>query len=342
MAENASQSTLMILNARQTVLDGYQAISTNVQKQIKSQRGAFDGVTQDYHDKISLAFGDATLRGSEAIRERFHISQGLVAVLRGTLEIFRLGGLLRPTVRAAFERRHVFEPLDRLDDYVDSLSATLEGYDMRDIGDLVKYGRDRIAQLPTVLQDKIIGEVSLPVHYDRSYLLNQRAQLVNIEDQARDSEIERLDTILQNTVVYMAIFELTLFALLSILSTILLANPSETLVGLVLVLVIAMLLGGLAIPLRGWLLERVYTQRMQAIQADYWATLQTAIQAQIDYGMRLRSNCVLPLTRLIDSQLATQSEQVARLQGLQQKMSNIEKSLNNFGKRNLFANLGGG
>jgi hypothetical protein len=50
---------------------------------------------------------------------------------------------------------------------------------------------------------------------------------------------------------------------------------------------------------------------------------------------------VLPLTRLIDAQFSTQSEQVTRLQGLQQKMSNLEKSLNNFGKRPLFANLGG-
>lgn len=341
IAENASQSTLMVLQSRQSILDGYQGISTNIQKQIKSQRGAFDGVVEDYHDKISIAFGDATLRGSEAIRERFHISQGLVAVLRGTLEIFRLGGLLRPTVRAAFERRHVFDPLDRLDEYVDSLSATLEGYDMRDIGDLVKYGRERIAQLPKVLQDKVIGEVAPPIHYDRSYLLNQRATLMNIEDQARDSEIERLDSILQNTVVYMAIFELTLFALLSILSTVQVANPSEAIVGLLLLLVITMLLGMLAIPLRGWMLERVYTQRMQTIQRDYWATLQTALQAQIDYGTRLRSNSVLPLTRLIDAQFSTQSEQVTRLQGLQQKMSNLEKSLNNFGKRPLFANLGG-
>jgi fatty acid-binding protein DegV len=49
--------------------------------------------------------------------------------------------------------------------------------------------------------------------------------------------------------------------------------------------------------------------------------------------MRLRSDSVAPLTRLIEAQTAIQTAQLERLRAAEQEMAQIETELNKLGKR---------
>jgi hypothetical protein len=78
---------------------------------------------------------------------------------------------------------------------------------------------------------------------------------------------------------------------------------------------------------------------MLKLQNRYLETLSGAAEEQIDYGVQLREDTVEPLLSLIEAQTETQSEQLEKLQSIQQQMVEIESSLADMGKSRLLAGL---
>jgi hypothetical protein len=283
------------------------------------------------------------MRGSEAIRDIFSFSRGLSSVTRGLFELVGLSGLLRRGVGgtyigAVFEQHKAFEPINELPLVVDKLGPRLEGKDVQDIDDLVKYARREIEALPPAMRTKVIGAVQPPLHYDRAALQGVREDLQALEDEGRKVETERLESRLRNSMLYLAAYELLLVALaiaFFVTDPFPPDQPFAPLVALVLFLAFGVI-GFLIMPLRGRMTESQYTSRMLRLQARYIETLTKAADRQVSYGMNLRRDAILPLTRLIDAQTTIQREQLSRLQTAQQEMVQIEADLTALGKRSLF------
>ncbi len=344
IVQNVTRSALEAVRANQSALDSYQGIAANIEQQLAAQRREQEKIVRDINGEISDLFGAAAMRGSEAIRDLFQFSRALVSLWRGLFELIGLSGLLRrgsghSYVRAAFDRRKAFEPIAELPATVDKLGPRLEGKDLQDIDDLVKYARREIDALPPAIRAKVIGTVQAPLGYDREALQQVRPALEALEDESRRVETDRLEQTLRNTLLYLAVWE----AIIAIVIIFLLAGgnrlfeagqPEWPFFALV-ILIGAGLLGLALLPLRGRLLESAYTNRMLKLQARYIAALSKAADQQIEYGMRLRRDAVLPLTRLIESQTHIQTEQLTRLQAAEQEIANIESALSNLGKRRL-------
>jgi uncharacterized protein HemX len=116
-------------------------------------------------------------------------------------------------------------------------------------------------------------------------------------------------------------------------------QPDGTIVGLLVGIIVLMLFGLGFVPLRGRMLQNAHTSRMLKLQNRYLETLSGAAEEQIDYGVQLREDTVEPLLSLIEAQTETQSEQLEKLQSIQQQMVEIESSLADMGKSRLLAGL---
>jgi GTP-binding protein EngB required for normal cell division len=343
ITQNATQTALGVVRENQATFDRYATIVDNVQTQLDSHKRAQRKNVQDANDEISTRFGEASMRGSQAIRDLFSFGRAFSQVGRGTLELFRLGSLVRPrgstTMRQAFERRKALEPLNKLSDHVDELAGRLEGRDLQDVDDLVSYSQQQVSALPDAMQNKLIGTVQAPKSYDRSALLNVRDELTAIEDEARQIEIENLNEVLRDTVIYLAVYEIIMLVFAGVLVGMLVGDPTG-LIAVLLLLVLGLMLLGLAfVPLRGRMIENSYTGRMLTLQNRYLEMLTKAADEQIAQGMKLREDAVMPLTRLIESQTETHADQLKKLQTIQQDMVQIEASLAEMGKRRLLAGL---
>ncbi len=339
ITRNVSQAALEALRANQAALDTYQNIAENIERQLEAQKRELDRVVRDTTLRISEKFGEAAMRGSEAIRDVFRLGRAGSSLLRGSAELVGLGRLTRDAsgvsyVRSAFERHKAFAPVNELADVVAKLGPQLEGKDIQDIDDLVKYAQREIDGLPPAIRAKVIGTVQAPLQYDRSPLAKARAELETLENAAREDESERLDRAARNTLLYLVVYEILLllfgFFFLQVLP------PEQAPVVLVLVLGL-MLLGLAALPLRGRALEAAYTRRMLMLQAQYVEAVSKAAEQQIAYGMRLRREAIAPLTRLIEAQTQIQTEQLTRLQAAEREMVNIETALTAMGKRSFFS-----
>ncbi len=339
ITRNVSQAALEALRANQAALDTYQNIAENIERQLEAQKRELDRVVRDTTLRISEKFGEAAMRGSEAIRDVFRLGRAGSSLLRGFAELVGLGRLTRGAsgvsyVRSAFERHKAFAPVNELADVVAKLGPQLEGKDIQDIDDLVKYAQREIDGLPPAIRAKVIGTVQAPLQYDRSPLAKVRAELETLENAAREDESERLDQAARNTLLYLVVYEILLllfgFFFLQVLP------PEQAPVVLVLVLGL-MLLGLAALPLRGRALEAAYTRRMLVLQAQYVEAVSKAAEQQIAYGMRLRREAIAPLTRLIEAQTQIQTEQLTRLQAAEREMVNIETALTAMGKRSFFS-----
>lgn len=339
ITRNVSQAALEALRANQAALDMYQNIAENIERQLEAQKRELDRVVRDTTLRISEKFGEAAMRGSEAIRDVFRLGRAGSSLLRGFAELVGLGRLTRGAsgvsyVRSAFERHKAFAPVNELADVVAKLGPQLEGKDIQDIDDLVKYAQREIDGLPPAIRAKVIGTVQAPLQYDRSPLAKARAELETLENAAREDESERLDRAARNTLLYLVVYEILLllfgFFFLQVLP------PEQAPVVLVLVLGL-MLLGLAALPLRGRALEAAYTRRMLVLQAQYVEAVSKAAEQQIAYGMRLRREAIAPLTRLIEAQTQIQTEQLTRLQAAEREMVNIETALTAMGKRSFFS-----
>jgi hypothetical protein len=262
---------------------------------------------------------------------------------RGVMELVGIAGLLRRGdssgyVRAAFEQHKVFEPINEMPTVVDKLGPRLEGKDMQDMDDLVKYARREVEALPLSIREKVIGNLQVPMQYDREALQKVRPDLEAIENEARTVETRKLEQTLRNTLLYLAVWEILLLVLaifiLAVPGPIITEQPQSDLLALIVLLVLGIL--GLAfVTLRGRLLQTAYTNRMLTLQARYIDTLSKATDKQIAFGMQLRQDAIGPLTRLIEAQTTIQKEQLTELQAAEQEMVGIETALTTLGKKSL-------
>lgn len=348
ITQRVHQAALEAVRANQAALDHYQKIADNIDQQLGGQRREQERTVREINDEVSGKFGEAAMRGSEAIRDMFRLSRALGSTLRGAMELIGLGGLARRAqggsyTRTAFEAYRAFEPINALPLVSGKLGPRLEGKDVQDLDDLVKYARREIDSLPPAIQEKLIGTVQAPVQYDRSHLISARPDLEAIENEARVFEVDKLESTLRNTLLYLAAWEAIALVLMIFLfsswDAVATGQPSMPVV-LMLVLLAFAVLGFLILPLRGRMLEHAYTNRMLKLQARYIETLTKAADAQIEYSMGLRRQVVQPLTRLVEAQTQIQTDQLNRLQHAQQEMTRIEADLAALGRKRLIGMRG--
>lgn len=342
IAQNVNSSALRIVRSNQSVLDQYQTITDNLNQQLDSQKREQEKTIRETTQAIGDKYGAAAMRGSEAIREIFQFSNALGSASRGILELTGLGRLLRrggqPTfVRSTFEQRRVFEPIDQLDDVVDKLAPRLEGRDLQDIDDLVAYSQREIKALPETIREKVIGTVNAPIQYDRRALQEIRPELERLQSDARTLETDNLTSSVRSALLYLGLWLLFLVLIgIVIFLTGVTGNRPESALITVLILIGLAVLGMIALPFTGRVMENRYTNRLLKVQSEYVNTLSKAADQQLDYAMRLRRDVVAPLTRLVEAQTQIQTEQLTRLQQVEQEMARIETDLNKLGRRSVF------
>jgi small GTP-binding protein len=343
ITQNVSQAALNAVRANQSALDQYQGISRNIEQQLAAQKRDQEKTIREVNAEISDKFGAAAMRGSEAIQDTFRFGNALRSIWGGLLELVGLSGLVRrggqSYSKTAFERRKAFEPITELPGVAAKLAPRLEGKDVQDIDDLVKYARREIELLPPSIRSKVIGDVQPPLQYDRTALQEIRPALEDIENEARTVETERIEQSLRNSMLYLAVWELLLviFGVFMLLGGGNFWPDNSTTPLIVLVVLLGLgLFGLLFMPLRGRMVESAYTNRMLKLQSRYIEELSKAADKQVEYGMRLRRDAIQPLTRLIEAQTEIQTEQLRELQSAEQEMVSIEKALTALGKRRLF------
>lgn len=332
--QNVNQVALEAVQANQSVLDQYQSIADNVKQQLSAYQREQEKIVRETNDAITAKFQGTIDRGGVAIAELFQLSRAVSSVWRGFIELIGIARLFRRKksysyTRLAFEKHEVFEPIRELPSVVDKLGPRLEGKDMQDVDDLVKYANREIKALPDNIRNKVIGDIQPPVRYDRSMLQNVRSDLEVIEDEALKVETENLDRSLRNVLYVLAIWEF--LAVIGLLAMIFSGGEAMA----ILALVAVGLLGLLIMPLVGRILKVRHANRILKIQARYIETLTVASDKQVEYGMGLRQDVVSPLTRLVETQTQIQTEQLNQLQSAQKEMGSIESDLAKLGKRNL-------
>ena len=334
--QNVNQVALDAVQANQSVLDQYQSIADNVKQQLSAYQREQEKIVREANDEVTAKFTATIDRGGEAVREIFQLSHAVSSVWRGFIELIGIARLFRRRngysyTRLAFEKHEVFEPIRELPSVVDKLAPRLEGKDMQDVDDLVKYANREIKALPENIRSKVIGDINPPIRYDRTMLQSVHTELESIEEEALKSETENLDKSLRNVLFTLAIWEfLVIVGLLAMIFAG--GNQAPT---AILALVILGLLGLIIMPLVGSVLRTRHANRMLKIQARYLEVLTGASDKQVEYGMSLRRDVVSPLTRLVETQSQIQTDQLNQLQSAQQEMSSIEGDLAKLGKRNL-------
>jgi len=342
IVQNVNQTALEALRTNQAALDQYQNIRENVEQQLAAQKRDQDRMVRETIEMVSAKFVEAERRGGQAVREMFRFSNALRSFWRGLLELIGLGGVARRMrgdyVQAAFAEVKAFEPIDELAGIVDKLAPRLEGKDIQDIDDLVKYSRREIDALPDAIRGKVIGDVKAPVQYERQALQALRPELDAIEDEARVVETRSLERTVRNTLLYLAAWEVLVIVILVFLmrSGTMFSDGQESLQLILFFLVLGAGIAGLALlPLRGRFLASAHANRIDKLQARYVETIGKATEKQIDYGTQLRRAAVAPLTRLVEAQTGIQSEQLRSLQEAQQEIVKIEGELAGLGKPSL-------
>lgn len=342
IVQSVHQGALDAVRKNLATFDRYRNITDNIKQQLDSQKHAQEKTVREINEEVEAHFRETGDRSKEAIREIFQFSRAFSSLGRGLMELFGLARLLRRSttpsyMEGIFKRFKVFEPIDEIPLAVDKLAPRLEGQDMQDIDDLIKYGNREVNNLPQDMREKIIGTIQAPATYDRSFLQVIRDDLQEIEQEARTVETQKLESSRRNALVYLAIWELALFILMLVLvyswNTVnSLADLPLGLIGLA-VLLVAALLGFVLLPLRGRMIHTQYVNRLLKLQARYTEVLTKAADKQIEYGMQLRRETITPLTRLVESQARIQDEQLASLQATEKDINQIESALNALGKR---------
>jgi ribosome biogenesis GTPase A len=342
IVQTVHQGALAAVRQNQATFDRYRNITDNVEQQLSSQKREQEKTVREINNEVEARFRETGDRSKEAIRDIFQFSRALGSFGRGLFELTGLSRIFRradtPTyMEATFKRFKVFEPINEIPGIVDKLAPRIEGQDMQDIDDLVKYGNKEVTNLPKDMQEKVIGTIHAPVSYDRSFLQDIRTELTGLEEEARRVETEKLDNTRRNTLIYLAVWEviMVILAVALVSQWDLIDNLAElplAMIGLIIILGLA-LLGFAAIPLRGRIIHTEYVNRLLKLQARYTEILTQAADKQIEYGMQLRREAISPLTRLVDAQARIQDEQLSKLQSAEQEINQIEANLNALGKR---------
>lgn len=329
--QNVHGVALVAVKANQSVLDQYQSIADNVNQQLAAYKREQEKIVREIVEDIRAKFDEAARRGGLAIREIFQLSQTLLSIRRGLADLTGLSRLFRRQenyARAAFEQHNVYEPINQLPDVAERLGPRMEGKDLQDIDDLVKYANREIKALPPNIRGKVIGEIQAPLQYDRRILQSMRPDLDAVQAEAREVETGKLEQSLRNVLFLLAVWELLLIAIIAVLAfggAIDFAEPVS--VGVLMFLIGLALLGPVLLPLLGRSLETGHINRMLKLQNQYIEVLTKTADRQIDYGMQLRREVVAPLTRLVETQTQIQTEQMNRLQAAEQEMVSIESEL---------------
>ncbi|MBN8635574.1 MAG: dynamin family protein [Anaerolineae bacterium] len=348
IAQNVHGAALNAVRGNQSALDHYQSIAQNVEQQLTVFRRESDKVVVQTTDEVKAKFEDASKRGAEAIHEQFQFSRALGSMFRGLAELVGLSSIARSTsggsyTRAAFESHKVFEPIAELPIIADKLPPRLEGKDLQDTDDLVKYAKKEIDALPALIKSKVIGTVQTPTRYDRTAMQGMRTELQVLEDEAKVVETEKIERALRNSLLYLAAYEIIMLVFAIFIWQ---ANPFGTTGNggstelIVIIVILGLMLLGLAfLPLRGRQLANEYVKRMQVLAGKYSDILTRAANKQIDYGMNLRRDAIAPLTRLIDAQTEIHTGQLQRLQTAGEQLVKIEGDLTALGKPGLLGIL---
>lgn len=341
--QNVHSAAVGAVRESQSTFDQYRGITENVDRQVEAQKREQEKNIRDTAKEIEYRFSTAADRSAEALRDLFRFSNALRSFGSGLLELTGLSRFFQRSdapspIRAAFIQRRVFEPLEELPEVVDKLGPRLEGQDMQDIDNLVKYGQREIGNLPPNMREKVIGTIQAPNKYDRVLLQEIRPELERIEDQARNIETNHLETVRRNTLLYLAVWEIIMFILVGTL----LANWDNVDGGtannpiafiLFLILIGAIIAGFAFLPLRGRMMAASHANQLLKLKDQYLETLHRASGKQLEYALKLRRDSIAPLTRLVEAQAEIQDKQLNTLKMTEQEMVKLESDLNAFGKR---------
>jgi len=331
ITQNIHQAALNAVRGNQSALNQYQSLSQNIESQMTGYKRELDTIARTTLTEITAKFDEAALRGEEAVREVYGIGRLPVAFVRGLGELTGLRRIAEgdSVTKQALLERKALEPLDEVRDVADQLAPRLEGKDVQDVDDLIKYANREIDALPVTIRGKVIGSLQAPALYDRSMLQDARNELDEQERLARTVIPKTIDKAVRTSDVYFAAYEVIvlLFLAFVLLAPIQTPDTPNLKATLILVLVILSILGAGANLFRGSTLSTSYGKRMKTAGVQYQETLQRAADKQIGYGMRLRQEAVAPLTRLIDAQTDVLTDQLLELQNAGKEMVAIEAAL---------------
>jgi small GTP-binding protein len=341
IVQNIHSKAIDAVKQNQSTLDNYQSINENIDQQLIAQRRGQDKSIRELNAEIETQFQDISKRSQVALLDIFKLSRALQSLIGGIFQLIgltRIFGGLRNTshVEKAFKLNDVFTPMEEIDKTVDKIGPRLEGQDMQDIDDLVKYGQAEITKLPADLQDKVIGNIQAPVKYVREHIQKLDEKLDPIEQSARKLEVQQLEDALRNSLLYLAAWQLIVLTLIFAFSQLSTGMEDTGLRFLILlVLPLSSVLGFLMLPIRGRMIHAQFANRLNTLSQQYQNTISTAADKQIDYGIQLRKDTIAPLTRLIEAQTSIHKEQLENLRSSEQVIISIESDLNSLGKRKL-------
>lgn len=337
ITRNALREAEDVLRSVQASTRHCETIAANIEEQLLAQRrdqeAAIERIVVDVNDHMV----DAGARVNAALRQLYVPGRAPDLLRRGLLELIGLGGLTRRGGRTFVERemadRRLLSPLSELTAISDRAGPRLEGQDIQDLDDLVGYARRELAGLPPGIQEKMIGDLSLPQIYDRRALDDLPARLDALLREAQWPDAEALDRHLRNTGLYLVVFEILLLVAAFFLAQVLKAEP-EILALLLLTPLIA--LGSLLfLPLRGNAIATAQDARLLALRGHYSDLLRELTRQQLERSMQFRRDAVAPLLRLVGAQTQLHQAQRARLQDAARELDAIEADLPSLGAEGL-------
>ena len=341
--QNVHASALVAVKDSQSKLDQYRSVSDNVDQQLGIQQQTLLKTVREINSEIDSKFEQTIASSEKAIQSIFRFSRAFNSLFRGIgelsgiLRLFRTGSRLS-VVESTFTAENVFQPIRELPEVVDKLGPRLEGQDMQNIDDLVKYGHRELQNLPQDVSGKLIGQIQAPVRYDRTALQSISPRLRELETEAQTVEITALDASLRNTLMYLAFWEILMvvfiIALFNFWNAIGAEQPAIPIILLV-ILLISVFLGFLFVPLRGRMAFTAHANRLHKIQAQYKDVVTEGADAQIEHSMKLRRDTVAPLTQLIEAQVSIHDGQLQKLKDIEQQMTEIESDLTTLGSRKI-------
>jgi len=336
IAGNVREKADELLSAKQAALTEHQKTLKNLAGQIDEAARSQKRTVDDGLQEVSSLWAEAAQRGSDAIGALFQFSRAFGQVFSGIGELIGVAALIRrfggrTRAQSAFDRFEVAAALGKIPPAVDQLGAKLEGRDLQDIDDLVEYTRGQIEKLPANLKDKVIGVVQSPMSYDRSFLRRVRGELDTLLQDAGRFETERLDSQLKTMLIVLALWELIVIAItLVVVATAAATFDAPTIFAFFGAAILLGLGGLLLLPLRGWFLQRAYTNRMFTLKEKYLKILRDILDDVLKYGAELRQNTVAPFTRLIESQTRSTDELKKQLDDAEQAILRIQRGLSAF------------
>lgn len=262
---------------------------------------------------------------------------------RGLLETLGLGWLMRRGDREALLPAGMLAAAEQWPAAAEQLAGRMEARDWQDLGDLVAAAQAEAARLPEETRARLVGSVAMPGRYDRRALEETRQSLRELSEEKRRRESERMAEQAQRLLAGVSLLQILLLmlALGALLGRPLLANwrPEAPLYALV-ALVALFMASALSLPLSArWQAAR-FARRWRNAQEDALRLLDEGAARQQEYGLQLRRDAILPITRLREASVARQDEQSAALQRILSQIDALAGQIREFGRPNWRERLG--